>query len=392
MSEDDIKIYNFSVDYNNNIFLELPKEKTGTFTEAKSIGMNTEKRYSLMSKMNGNNIFKTITICKKESMKKVKVLNSTLNYKTRHEIDNLNLVRDGRERTKNHIDSYKINLKHKSFQNLKANSKCVMKRKKDVKICVWVVFKVFINIIRILNQRNSRLYSINCNKSEDPNKEKDEHNFKNMKPVMSSTPKSNETKKNVKKSKKKTKDIEKNPRDTEKEEKNNSKKNTSNDKLKKPCKDNSKKSSKHKIAIFHAFFSNHWRTVKSNIGFLTNRYVENVKQKEKKNHKRRKKRKDSNNCTEKVAKENAAKKDSKRTRNYRISAFLADHEWMKRDYKRPNRANVGSDDSCRVVKVPSCRMIPPIRNKTNIVGVSNNIFGNGFLSWKYKHFKMDQDY
>ncbi|CAB3257663.1 unnamed protein product [Arctia plantaginis] len=370
VSEDDIKIYNFSLDFNNNIILEPPKEKIETLTEVKSIGTNTDKRYSLMAKINLNNIFKTITIYKKQSMKKVKDLRPTMNNKTFHNIDNLNLVHNDSKRTKNHIVGCKINTKHKSFTTFKADSECVMKRK-DSKISTWNVVRGIINIVRILNESNSHLNSTNCNKNEDSNKDKGEHNFQDMKPIMSSTPKNNDLKKNVKDNKRKTKGIEKNSEDIEKKKMSNSKKNSENNKPKKSCKDISKKTSKHRIAIFHAFFSNHWRTVKSNIGFLTNRHVENVKLKEKKNHKRRKKWKDSNNYPEKIEKEkkDTAKKDSKRTRNYRISAFLADHEWMKRDYKRPNKVNIGSDDSCRVMKAPSCRVIPPIRNKTKLVAM-----------------------
>ncbi|XP_063896030.1 DC-STAMP domain-containing protein 2-like [Helicoverpa armigera] len=134
------------------------------------------------------------------------------------------------------------------------------------------------------------------------------------------------------------------------DEKNNKKKDSKKDSLKKPkkSKDLNKsktKNSRYRIAAFHTFFSNHWNNFKCAIMPCTaqNR-SDSPLSKEKKNHKRRKKRKDSIDLNETDVEECIARKDIKHTRNLRISAFLAEWEWTKRDYRKDKECE-GNDDS-----------------------------------------------
>uniref|UniRef100_A0A2A4JCQ8 Uncharacterized protein n=1 Tax=Heliothis virescens TaxID=7102 RepID=A0A2A4JCQ8_HELVI len=152
------------------------------------------------------------------------------------------------------------------------------------------------------------------------------------------------------------------------EEKKNKRKGSKNNKIKRPrkSKDLNKsktKNSRHRISAFHTFFSNHWNNFKCSLMPCTaqNRSDSPIS-KEKRNHKRRKKRKDGIYLNETDIEECFARKDIKHTRNLRISAFLAELEWTKRDYRKDKECE-GMDDSFFLTDGP-----PPLTTN-KIVGM-----------------------
>lgn len=127
---------------------------------------------------------------------------------------------------------------------------------------------------------------------------------------------------------------------------------------------NKTKNSRHRFAEFHKFFSNHWNNFKSSImpDNARNRSDFPIP-KEKKNHKRRKKRK-SVDLKETDIEKCFARKDIKQTRNLRISAFLAELEWTKKDYRKGKDVEEEKDSFLQ-------RLGPPVPMNTNkIIGVS----------------------
>ncbi|XP_050553800.1 uncharacterized protein LOC118270849 isoform X3 [Spodoptera frugiperda] len=102
-----------------------------------------------------------------------------------------------------------------------------------------------------------------------------------------------------------------------------------------------KKSSRHGMNEIHTFFSSRWNNLKSSL--MISKRSDSPTAKEKKNHKRRKKRKvidvietETDECLE--------KNDINQTRNLRVSAFLAELEWSKKEYKKEKGAD-GKNDS-----------------------------------------------
>ncbi|CAD0205673.1 unnamed protein product [Chrysodeixis includens] len=111
-------------------------------------------------------------------------------------------------------------------------------------------------------------------------------------------------------------------------------------KFKKPGKINDSnalkpKNSRHRITDFQTFVSKQWNNIKYSMipCTATNTRASTPLMKEKQNHKRRKKRKGGGDYAETTI-ESLAKKDIKHTRNLRISAFLAELEWTKKDFKK----------------------------------------------------------
>ncbi|CAH1641615.1 unnamed protein product [Spodoptera littoralis] len=138
-------------------------------------------------------------------------------------------------------------------------------------------------------------------------------------------------------------------------DKNNKKKNSKNKKQKRPrkpkdTKKNKKKGSRHGINEIHTFFSSRWTNFKSSL--MKSKRSDSPTANEKKNHKRRKKRKGcSREVIETDTDECFEKKDIKQTRNLRISAFLAELEWSKKEYKKEKAAE-GKNDSFLFPKGP----------------------------------------
>ncbi|XP_026734949.1 uncharacterized protein LOC113498907 isoform X3 [Trichoplusia ni] len=96
------------------------------------------------------------------------------------------------------------------------------------------------------------------------------------------------------------------------------------------------KTPRHKITDFQTFVTKQWNNIKYSMIPCTtpNTRATTPMMKEKRNHKRRKKRKCVVDYTETAVEECFAKKDIKHTRNLRISAFLAELEWTKKDFKK----------------------------------------------------------
>ncbi|KAH9629884.1 hypothetical protein HF086_008175 [Spodoptera exigua] len=103
-----------------------------------------------------------------------------------------------------------------------------------------------------------------------------------------------------------------------------------------------KKGSRQGINEIQTFFSTRWNNFKCSL--MKPKRSDSPTAKEKKNHKRRKKRK---GCIREIEETDTTecfgKKDIKQTRNLRISAFLAELEWSKKEYRKEKETGVNKD-------------------------------------------------
>lgn len=122
------------------------------------------------------------------------------------------------------------------------------------------------------------------------------------------------------------------------------------------------KSPRDRIAGFHKFLSNFWNKFKCSIipGYAKNKSNIPIF-KEKRNHKRRKKRKtDIDECFR--------RKDIKNTRNIRISAFLAELEWTKKEYRKDKHIDEGNASfSCTHRPITNTKKVEVSKSKINKV-------------------------
>lgn len=360
--DDENMAYGVSLDYNNNEVLNV-KEKILCETLCKST--ETKQRGLLTMISLSRFIALTTVLVYKKQPKPPDILKSNLLAtklrdpimskipRNNYNYDNL---RSSHERYVNTITDIhslaKVQMKPKQQKQDSTN--------KDYSIInTYKLVKGIIKAIRLFVHNTNTNQIDSTNKKDNTNKIDEASTLKNMKPLDNSTPKDNAE------------------REVTEVNKNKSKRKVSKEKNKKVR----IKSSRHKLSEFHSFFSHRWKNVKSNIVFRTNKKTKsNIGLNEKKNHKRRKKRKDDISLKASNPKvKKGKKKDNKCTRNYRISAFLADHDWMKKDYNERDKLKKNTDDSCRAALPVCCRRLLPL-NKNKLVAVSILFSLNFFLN------------
>lgn len=263
------------------------------------------------------------------------------NYKTKRQILELNIV----EPNKRSLVVSRMFHGHKLATHQRNAIKVVRSKKKqrtkyDIKI--FKAVKGVIKAIRYIMNSNDEITINNQNNDTAPNNPPIENNAEITKPSDN----------------------------TNQEGKRNKKKFSNSNKSKRLGKQKGvikikTKNSRHRIAEFHTFFSKHWNNIKYSIIPCTSTQTrsEVPMPKEKRNHKRRKKRK-AVELSETEMEQCFAKKDIKHTRNLRVSAFLAELEWTKRDFRKDKGCNGYEDSFFCTDGVPA----PITTNK--IVGVS----------------------